>query len=179
MQPNDIIDFWFNELESQAWFAKDDDLDNNIKERFSEIHKKASCGELIEWRQTPEGRLAEIIILDQFSRNMFRGTAETFAYDTLALVLAEEAVSLQADKQLTTQQKIFLYMPYMHSESKKVHEVAMTLYSQSGLEQNFEYEKMHKDIIDRFGRYPHRNDLLKRNSTPEELEFLKGSNSSF
>lgn len=179
MQASDILHFWFEELDPQAWFVKDEVLDNTIKQRFGVIHASAVKAELYDWRTTAEGRLAEIIILDQFSRNMYRDSREAFANDTLALALAQEAVAQQLDQQLTTEQKIFLYMPYMHSESQKVHEVGERLYSQAGLETNLEYEKMHKAIIDRFGRYPHRNDVLGRVSTAEEIAFLKEPNSSF
>lgn len=118
-------------------------------------------------------------MLDQFSRNIYRHTPLAFAYDDLALALAREAVEKGMDKALIPAHKAFLYMPYMHSESIPVHKVALRLFGQPGLEANLEYEKKHKTIIDRFGRYPHRNHVLGRLSTPEELEFLKQPGSSF
>lgn len=137
-------------------------------------------GELYGWRKTAHGRLAEIIVLDQFSRNMYRDQPQSFAADPMALVLAQEAVFLGADKKLKTpQEQAFLYMPYMHSESEIIHEVALDLFSQPGLENNYAFELKHKEIIDRFGRYPHRNDILGRQSTAEELAFLKEPGSSF
>ena len=123
--------------------------------------------------------MAEIIVLDQFSRNIYRDQAQAFAYDSLALALAQEAISLQLDAQLSPEQRSFLYMPFMHSESKLMHEYALKLFQRLGNEINLSFEKKHKIIIDRFGRYPHRNEILGRTSTAEELEFLTQPNSSF
>jgi len=127
----------------------------------------------------PLGRLAEIILIDQFSRNIFRDTPEAFSADAVALVLAQEAIAAGADQQLETKERAFLYMPYMHSESRAIHEQAAQLFDQPGLEYNLEFEHKHKVIIDRFGRYPHRNAILGRTSTAEELDFLEGPDSSF
>lgn len=174
-----VLQFWFEELTPQQWFAKSDGLDAKIKVRFTELLHSASQSELFTWRDTAEGRLAEIIVLDQFSRNIYRDTPQAFSQDPLALALAQEAVSVGADKLLSDQQKSFLYMPYMHSESKVIHEQAVKLFSQPGLEGNLDFELKHKVIIDEFGRYPHRNEILGRTSTPEEIGFLKRPNSSF
>ncbi|WP_228195398.1 DUF924 family protein [Thalassospira povalilytica] len=180
MAPETVLDFWFKELEQKQWFIKDTALDTHIAERFSDIHAAALAGELLTWRNTASGRLAEIIVLDQFSRNMYRDTPQSFAADPIALVLAQEAVSLGKDKELgSPEQRAFLYMPYMHSESEMIHEIAVTLFDQPGLEHNYGFEIKHKKIIDRFGRYPHRNDILGRTSTPEEIAFLKEPGSSF
>lgn len=176
---NEVIDFWFKELSPEDWWKKSDDLDQTITTRFLKTHTKAVQGEFFSWRETPIGRLAEVIVLDQFSRNMFRGKQESFAYDSLALILAQEAVSLGADQKLDVKMKAFLYMPYMHSESKVIHKEAVKLFSQEGMEYNLDFEHKHKVIIDRFGRYPHRNEILGRVSTKEEIEFLKEPNSSF
>ena len=175
-----VLRFWFEELSSKDWFRKSDELDRTIRQRFSDVHGAATQGECWEWRTSPEGRLAEIIVLDQFSRNIHRDRAEAFAWDAMALVLAQEAVATGSDRHLPEpMQRAFLYMPYMHSESTRIHEQAMTLFDQPGLEHNLEFEQKHKVIIDRFGRYPHRNALLGRESTAEELEFLKQPGSSF
>ncbi|EAO7613966.1 DUF924 domain-containing protein, partial [Salmonella enterica] len=131
------------------------------------------------WRKTAEGRLAEIIVLDQFSRNLFRDSPQAFAQDSLALALAQEAISLNLDQQLSPEQRAFLYMPFMHSESKLIHEFALKLFQRLGNPTNLEFEKKHKVIIDRFGRYPHRNQILGRESTDEELTFLTQPDSSF
>lgn len=174
-----VLTFWFEELTLKQCFAKDEQLDRTIKSRFGEVLEQASVSECFNWREEPEGRLAEIIVLDQFSRNIFRDTPRAFAQDPLALALAQEAVSLGIDRELPPLQRSFLYMPYMHSESKTVHEEALRLFNQLGLEDNYQFEIRHKEIIDRFGRYPHRNEILGRESTPEEIEFLKQPGSRF
>ncbi|KPQ26082.1 MULTISPECIES: DUF924 family protein [unclassified Halomonas] len=174
-----VLDFWFEELTPVQWFKKDPMMDQAILERFGALHAQAAACECYAWRQTPQGRLAEIIVLDQFSRNIYRDDARAFATDALALALAQEAVAAGADAELSSNQRVFLYMPYMHSESAVIHERAMALYNQPGLENNLDYEVRHKAIIDRFGRYPHRNALLGRTSTDEELAFLKQPGSSF
>lgn len=179
MTPQEVIHFWFEELDPKQRFAKSDELDQTIRDRFLQIRQEILNGNTAAWRETPEGRLAEIIVLDQFSRNMFRDSPKAFEGDSLALELAEAAVATGDDMKLPSEQRAFLYMPYMHSEDRHVHEQAVKLFSQKGLEYNLKYEMMHKKIIDRFGRYPHRNQLLGRVSTAEELEFLKEPGSSF
>jgi len=179
MNSQSIIHFWFTELTPKDWWKKDDALDQSIKEQFGDIHHSASTLELQHWRTSAKGRLAEIIILDQFSRNIYRDTPAAFASDNTALALAQEAVSLGADQKLSAVEKSFLYLPYMHSESLVIHEAAIVLFSQDGLEHNLEFEHKHQQIIARFGRYPHRNKILERESTEEEIEFLKTKGSSF
>jgi len=174
-----IIEFWFNEITPKQWFVKDLSFDQMIQDRFSEVHKAATAGELFGWRETVEGCLAEIIVLDQFSRNMFRDQPCAFAFDTIALVLAQQAVELGLDKELSPKKRSFLYMPYMHSESQLIHEQAVILFDQPGLEDNLRFEYRHKEIIDRYGRYPHRNEILSRISTTDELVFLESPGSSF
>lgn len=175
----DVLAFWFDELTPQDWFNGGDDIDQLIKERFAQVHSAAVQGELYTWRDSALGRLAEIIVLDQFSRNIGRDTSQAFAADPMALVLAQEAVAGGYDHQLNDQQKSFLYMPYMHSESLVIHEQAVELFSQTGLEHNLDFEFKHKVIIEKFGRYPHRNQILGRVSTEEELVFLQQPGSSF
>lgn len=175
----EIITFWFKEISPNNWFAKDDAFDQLIIDKYATIHEQASKCELYSWRSDAQGRLAEIIILDQFSRNMFRDSARSFAYDVLALALAQEAIAAGADKELPAIQRSFIYMPFMHSESLAIHNVAVKLYKENGLEQNLAYEIKHKEIIERFGRYPHRNKILGRPSTKEELAFLQLPNSGF
>lgn len=174
-----VLQFWFAELTPADWFRKDESLDRLISERFSELHARAAACELADWRADPHGRLAEVIVLDQFSRNMYRDTPAAFAYDALALALAQEAVARGADRALNPQERSFLYMPFMHSESALIHERAMELFDQPGLEHNLDFEIRHKEIIDRFGRYPHRNAVLGRASTEEEMTFLQQPGSSF
>ena len=174
-----ILKFWFEEVSPSQWWKKDDKFDQLIKDRFLEIHSSAVRCELFGWRENAKGRLAEIIVLDQFSRNMFRGSSLAFANDQMALVLAQEAVSLGIDMLLTPIERGFVYLPFMHSESAKIHELAEKLYRQHEGQSGLEWEIKHKVIIERFGRYPHRNEILGRKSTKEELEFLKQPNSSF
>lgn len=174
-----VMDFWFHEATAANWFKKDDGFDALLAERFSDTHARACRCELFEWREYPEGRLAEIIVLDQFSRNLFRDSALAFANDALALALAQEAVACRDDLALSPVQRRFLYMPYMHSESLRIHEVAVELFRNTGSMDHLEYEYRHKAIIERFGRYPHRNELLGRQSTLEELEFIGKPGSSF
>jgi uncharacterized protein (DUF924 family) len=176
---NTILQFWFHEIAPAQRWKVDPAFDRVIVERFSEVHAQANRCELFEWRNEPGGRLAEIIVLDQFSRNMYRGSPLAFASDPLALALAQEAVAAKADLALTPDERSFLYMPYMHSESKRVHQVAERLFRTNGVQSNHDFELRHKAIIDRFGRYPHRNAILGRESTDEELAFLALPGSSF
>ena len=177
--PQDVLSFWFEELEPKDWFVSRDEVDNTIIHRFKNLLESAAKSELYAWRETAEGRLAEVIVLDQFSRNVYRDSPQAFAQDSLALALAQEAIKLELDKRLPIEQRAFFYLPFMHSESKIIHEEAITLFRQPGLENNYDFEIKHKNIIDKFGRYPHRNSVLGRESTSEEIEFLTQPNSSF
>lgn len=185
--PNAVLDFWFEELSAQDWFKKSKVLDQEINSRFKNVLKACAAGECSKWRQPDAagegtgglGRLAEILVLDQFSRNIYRDDARAFAQDPMALALAQEAVAQSVDKSMNASQRAFLYMPYMHSESLLVHNEAMRLFNQPGLETNYDFEIKHRDIIERFSRYPHRNEVLGRASTPAELEFLSQPGSSF
>ncbi|MFA6314286.1 MAG: DUF924 family protein [Sterolibacterium sp.] len=177
--PDAILAFWFDEIAPRQWWAQSDDLDRHIESRFGAVHAAAARCELHGWRATASGRLAEIIVLDQFSRNIFRGQPRAFPCDPLVLALAQEAVAAKADHELDPPHRAFLYMPYMHSESPAIHAIAISLFSQPGMEGNLDFERRHKEIVDRYGRYPHRNAILGRASTPEESEFLKTPGSSF
>ena len=174
-----VISFWFEEIDDACWWAKDPGFDNTIASRFGVIHTQASRCELFSWRAEPEGRLAEVLVLDQFSRNIFRDQPESFAFDALALALAQEAVSIRADRSLPLVMRNFLYMPFMHSESIEIHESARELFEANGDPRTIEFERKHREIIERFGRYPHRNSILGRQSTEQELEFLKQPGSGF
>jgi uncharacterized protein (DUF924 family) len=177
--PDLVLHFWFKELTPEQWFKKDPDLDLEMKRRFSDLHARASQSELFPWRSTLLGRLAEIIVLDQFSRNIYRTQARSFAQDPLALGLAQEATRTSEHLTLPPEKKIFLYMPFMHSESLLIHEEAVRLFSQPGLKDNLDYELRHQKIIHQFGRFPHRNEILGRSSSKEEIEFLKQPGSGF
>lgn len=174
---NDVLDFWFGELSDSDRWSKGKLLDPIIKTRFSVVHAAAVIGELWEWRESSEGRLAEIIVLDQFSRHLYRDTPGAFASDPLALVLAQESVRVGADKTVGEEKRQYFYMPFMHSESVKIHASAAVLFAQ--LPSNLKYAVKHRKIIERFGRYPHRNAILGRISSPDEIEFLKTPGSSF
>lgn len=174
-----VIDFWFEETEPRMWFRKDAAFDQTIHDRFGGLYERVCAGEWSEWRQEPLGRLAEVVVLDQFSRNLFRDSALAFARDGQALVLAQEAIAAGVEGELSQIQRNFLYMPFMHSESALIHERAVPLFKANGIESTLEYELKHKAIIDRFGRYPHRNQVLGRLSTTEELAFLQQPGSSF
>lgn len=174
-----VLAFWFNEVEPAQWFIRDAGLDARIREQFAALHAAAVVGELWRWRDTPSGRLAEIVVLDQFSRNLYRDDSRAFAQDSMALVLAQEAVAQGIDQSLDVPGRCFLYMPYMHSESLTIHDEALRLFDQTGLEEQLHYEQLHRDILLRFGRYPYRNAVLGRESSAEELVFLQQPNSSF
>ena len=179
MQPQDILHFWFEELTPKQHFVKDAALDATIRARFGDTLEAAARCELFAWRATPQGRLAEILVLDQFSRNVYRDTPRAVAQDAQALVLAQELVASTQDRSLSVEQRAFAYIPYMHSESTLVHTQAVALFSQPGLEDSLRFELGHKAIIDRFGRYPHRNAIVGRSSSAEELAFLNEPASSF
>ncbi|VEA64155.1 Uncharacterized protein conserved in bacteria [Serratia plymuthica] len=174
-----VIDFWFEEIDPVMWFKKDDDFDSRLQVRFGELWHAAAAGELAHWRETIEGRLAEVIVLDQFSRNLYRGTPRAFSSDCMALVLAQEAIRSGQCEQLSREQRGFLYLPFMHSESAAIHQQALALYTELNNGDQLEFELRHKAIIDRFGRYPHRNAILGRISTPEEEAFLLLPGSGF
>ena len=174
-----VLQFWFDETTPKQWFAVDAGFDALVTERFGGLLQAAAHCELADWRDSARGRLAEIIVLDQFSRNLHRDDAGAFAQDAMALVLAQEAVAQGVDQQLPVMQRHFLYMPYMHSESALIQVEAEKLFRELGLEETYAIALRHKEIVDRFGRYPHRNAMLGRMSTAEEIDFLRQPGSSF
>lgn len=172
-----ILDFWFS-LKPKQWWATEIELDQTIKNKFATTLQQAAAGELYPWRQTAHGRLAEVIVLDQFSRNIYRNTPQAFSQDAQALTLVQEAIAQGFDKQLSEVERHFFYLPFMHSESKRIHEIAVELFKTVN-DNALEFEYKHKRIIDQFGRYPHRNEILGRSSSNAEIEFLKQPGSSF
>lgn len=176
--PNSVLKFWFEEITPKQWWAVNSEFDAAITKRFSPLLQQAIAGELCNWRDTAQGRLAEIILLDQFSRNIYRNTPGAFAQDALALALSQEAVSRGCLSELNDTERAFMLMPYMHSESALIHQQAEPLFAKHA-PNNLDFEIRHKAIIDRFGRYPHRNKILGRESTAEENDFLKQPGSSF
>lgn len=180
MDHADILQFWFEQIEPRQWFAVDLAFDDLLRQHHGATLAAAARGELHGWRDAgATGRLAEVIVLDQFSRNIHRGTPAAFAQDPMALALAQEAVRAGLDAALPVVQRAFLYLPFMHSESPAIHAWAERLYGQPGLENNLDFERRHRAIVERFGRYPHRNAILGRVSTAEEVDFLKQPGSGF
>lgn len=174
-----ILKFWFEEIPESAWWTKDPEFDDLIRQRFGDLHQQATANELFSWRDSPQGSLAEIIILDQFSRNIYRDKPESFAFDAQAVALTQAANVKGFDSQLPNVQRKFLYMPLMHSESLLIHEKAVELFATLGDVNTYNFELQHQAIVEKFGRYPHRNQILGRISTPQELEFLSQPNSGF
>lgn len=177
--PEDVIRFWFEEHGPEDWFAAKPEFDAKLAERFAETHGHVSFGEAWTWRTTPAGRLAEVVVLDQFSRQLHRGSPRAFAQDAMALALAQEAVAAGHDLAIEQSRRKFLYMPYMHSESLVIHEEAMRLFTALGEEDTLKFEVAHRDCILRFGRYPRRNAALGRESTPEEREYIAAGEGMF
>ncbi|MEC8428876.1 MAG: DUF924 family protein [Pseudomonadota bacterium] len=176
---NAVLEFWFEEIDSKLWWTKDISFDDLIRQRFSSLLEQAIAGELAPWRESAQGSLAEVIVLDQLSRNIYRDDPRSFAQDPQALALAQIAIAKGYDTQLQDARRSFLYLPFMHSESALIHEQAVILYESLDSGDNLNFELRHKSIIDRFGRYPHRNAILGRESTPAEREFLSQPGSSF
>ncbi len=174
---DDVLAFWM--ADPEAWWKKDPAFDAEIRRRFLEVHAAVARGEHEAWRATPRGALAYVIVLDQFSRNMFRGTPESFAYDAQALAAARAAIDQGFDQQLPTDERIWFYLPLEHSEDLADQERCVALFQTVGNAYYLQFAEAHRDIIRRFGRFPHRNSLLGRPSTPEEIEFLKQPGSSF
>lgn len=173
MTPRTVLDFWFKETKPEQRFAKSAAFDAKIRRRFLQTYHEASRGELAHWRKSAKGRLAEIIVLDQFPRNMFRGKAQAHACDVLALMLAQEAVRSGADTKLSKEERMFVYLPYMHSESKLVQRDSVKLFKSLGLKEPLSYARDHKRVVDRFGRFPFRNEALGRKSTVAEKKFMR------
>jgi uncharacterized protein (DUF924 family) len=176
---DEILNFWFSKLSPKDWFRKDGALDSTIASRFGPSYYELRAGIPAAWLETPEGVLAAIIVLDQFPRNMFRGDARCFATDAEALELAKQAIAEGMDLRLTPNQRIFLYMPFQHSENKEDQAHAIRLYTKLGKPLNLDFALRHQAVVDRFGRFPHRNALLGRTSTEEEQAFLAEPGSSF
>ena len=178
-EPRDVLDFW-REAGPERWFKKDDAFDQAMTDRFLTLHGEASAGALDPWSDEADGSLALILVLDQFSRNIYRGTPQAYAQDPQALALSQEGVAAGALLDLREEEeRTFLLMPYMHSESRLVHVQAESLFRQFTPPGNHEFELRHKAIIDRFARYPHRNGILGRTSSDAEIEFLRQPGSGF
>jgi len=171
----DVLAFWFEECSYDDWFGRQAEFDARLTARFGATHAALARGEGFPWRGSAEGRLAEIIVLDQFSRQIHRGSPRAFAQDGMALVLAQEMVAGGHDQAIPPDRRMFAYMPYMHAESLRVHEEALRLFTALGDEEILRYEHEHAELIRRFGRYPKRNAVLGRASTPAELAYIAES----
>jgi uncharacterized protein (DUF924 family) len=177
--PEDILDFWFSERTRPLWFAKEPDFDEAIRRRFMMTFQAAAEGRLADWEKAPYSALALVIVLDQVPLNMFRHSPHAFSTEAEALRVAKAAVAQGFDCELTDEQKQFLYLPFMHSENREDQQRSVALFAAAGLKDALQYAIGHKEIVDRFGRFPHRNRILGRESTPEEIEFLQQPGSSF
>ena len=170
--PQPIIDFWFSEAVRPRWFQSTDEFDQALIQRYEDIWQQAKHGKLDHWMQTAPGCLALVIILDQFPLNMYRGTAKSFSTEARSREIARHALELNFDAQMPVEQKAFLYMPFMHSEDMADQDRCLELFEQPGLESNLRFARHHRGIIEKFGRFPHRNAPLGRESTPAEIEYL-------
>ena len=175
----EVYDFWFNEENENYWFQQSDDFDKELRDRFYETWDAGRQGLLYGWRETFDGRLAEIIVLDQFSRNLNRGSFLSYTQDGMALILAQHAIQHPDFKEQPLEQKSFTILPFMHSESKEIQKITEKLYLELDSEEHTKIMYDHKKIIDQFGRYPYRNKVMGRTSTPEELDFLKDNDLGF
>lgn len=172
VKAEEVLGFWFDGLMPEQWFAKSDELDREIAERFEEARRSVLETEAAEWRDDPRTLLAAVILLDQFSRNVHRGTPDAFAADPLAQRMATLAVERGWDRDLSPQQRQFLYLPFEHAEDRELQTVSLQYYEALGLEEALEYARQHAEVIARFGRFPSRNAALGRVSTPEEAAYL-------
>lgn len=169
--PDDILTFWFTEPMRSHWFDAETGIDLDIARRFGALHRQAVTGEIDDWARNPRGALALVILLDQFSRNLHRGKPKAYANDDQALQIARAAIVRGFDQYLNGWEKAFLYMPFMHSERLDIQEESVRLFTTANLD-NAPYALQHRDTVRRFGRFPHRNAILGRESTPAEIEFL-------
>jgi uncharacterized protein (DUF924 family) len=188
----DILSFWFGEPQDDdayykeraaIWFGHNSQFDQNIRDQFATDYQAATERKLIEWQNTPREGLALVLLLDQFPRNMFRGDPRAFATDPLARAVAEHLIQMSFDQQLLPVERLFVYMPFMHSEDLEDQRRSVVLFRQLAQERSYldavSYALRHLEVIERFGRFPHRNAILGRPSTPEEVEFLEQPRSAF
>ncbi len=170
--PQEILDFWYADDMRSKWFDSTPQLDAEIKRRFESVWEAGAAGQLDLWRESPDGCLALAIVLDQFPLNMFRGTPKSFATERQAVDVAKHAIAEGFDRRLDRSRLAFLYMPLMHSEDLLDQDASVRLFHAAGLEQNTSFAEGHREIVGRFGRFPHRNAILGRKSTVDELNYL-------
>ncbi len=174
IEPSDIIDYWFSEKSKQFWFASTPSIDKEITSRYETVWEKAASGGLSSWGETPDGSVALIIILDQFPLNMFRGKAKGFKTESMAVEVALNAIDNGFDEEMNNEKLLFLFMPLMHSENLDHQNLQVYLFEKYNF--NLEFSKHHRDLVKKFGRFPHRNEILGRMSTMEELDYLLSDN---
>jgi len=188
VKAEEVLDFWFGREDEpgyggfrEEWFRKDPEFDREVRDRFEGLHQEAAAGHLDGWKADARGCLALVILLDQFPRNMYRGDPRSYATDRKAQETAEYAVDRALDRELPEFQRMFLYMPFMHSEDLEHQRRSVELFRALGEDEADadSYAVRHMVIVERFGRFPHRNEVLGRPTTPEEAEFLKEPGSSF
>lgn len=170
--PQDIIDFWFSDATRELWFNSTPAFDQQLRDRYQDTWRRARQGELDRWMQSADGCLALAIVLDQFPLNMFRNTAQSYSTEAKSREVARVALENHFDQAFDTDHKVFLYMPFMHSENLEDQELALKLFDQPGLESNLRFARHHRDIVAKYGRFPHRNEALGRESTGTEIEYL-------
>ena len=176
---DDIIRFWFEELGPRDWYRSNEDVDAAIVERFAPIYAQLGSGVPADWLETPRGTLAAILVLDQFPRNMFRGDVRSFATDARALALARRAIDKGLDAKLPRQQRAFIYLPFQHSEDAADQARSVGLFAALGNPLNLDFALRHQTVVERFGRFPHRNGMLGRDSTNDERAYLEAAATPF
>jgi len=178
-EAQDVLDFWFVETAPERWFKKDAAFDDEMRSRFADTYRRAAAGALDAWQTAPRGCVALIVVLDQFPRNMYRGDARAFATDAAARAVLRHALESRFDAVISVKERQFLYMPLQHSEDAADQALSVALNAATGDPDLLKWAEAHKRIIDEFGRFPHRNGILGRQSTPEEAAFLTRPGSSF
>ena len=171
-RPEEVMAFWLA-AGAQKWFAKDAAFDREVRARGGALHERAARGELLEWEASESGALGLVLLLDQFSRNLHRGTPRAFAQDGLALALARRAIFREVDRRLPEERRLWLYMPFMHSEDVLAQRCGLAYFRRLGHGETLRHAVEHAQIVERFGRFPHRNEILGRESSPAELAYLE------
>lgn len=168
----ELLEFWFSERVEKFWFNSTKTFDEELRQKYLPLLEQAEQGQLNVWQQTPLGSLALVIVLDQLPLNLFRQQARSFATESQARDVAQQAIDNGFDAGLSDKQKAFLYLPFMHSENMSNQDRSVELFEKAGLQDNLKYAKHHRSIVKRFGRFPHRNKILGRDSTPDEVSYL-------
>ncbi len=171
-----IIEYWYSDRIKSQWFNSTKELDQEIKINYEDIWEEAIKGKLISWKESAEGCLALVIILDQFPLNMFRGEVKSFSTEAMAIKITKLAIKNDFDKAIDKDKLAFLYMPLMHSENIEDQNLSVNLFKQAGLMDNWRFAKHHREIVKNFGRFPHRNKILQRESSRQEIDYLNSDN---